>query len=173
MKISCRIIDNENSHQLHPYNTAFLCNEALLHSSRTANRDFSKGCVVPCVIMAKRKLIVVPWYHEGETAFAPCSPATNVACNNNRLQVFSYILSPGCVFPGTAVTPRWCTSWVRWSHGTTPMTLRGARSAVTPCPLACASCTRTTCSCGGSCTPNLCCLCCSRPTGTLLSAAAS
>lgn len=149
------------------------------------------GCVVWLVSLWPIENRCILWYHKGETAFIPCSPASHVACNNNQLLVcelrvglhllaplflsflLSDILFTCCVFTGTAMTPRWCTSWVRWSRGTTRTTLRGARSKATPCPLTCASCTPTTCSCGGSCTPNLWCLYCSRPTGTLLSAAAS
>ena len=74
---------------------------------------------------------------------------------------------------GTAVTPKSCTSWARWSRGVTPTTLRAARSEVTRCPRTSASCTPTTCSCGGSCTPTPCCPCCSGPTGTLPSTAAA
>lgn len=82
-------------------------------------------------------------------------------------------LQPPLVFTGTAATPRWCTSWARWSPGTWPTTLRGARWKVTPRLPTCTSCTRTTCSCGGSSTPNTRCRCCSGRTGTPLSTAAS
>lgn len=82
-------------------------------------------------------------------------------------------LQPPLVFTGTAVTPRWCTSWARWSHGTWPTTLRGVRWKVTPHLPTCTSCTRTTCSCGGSSTPNTWCRRCSGRMGTPLSTAAS
>lgn len=113
--------------------------------------------------------------------FSHCWAVT--ASNRNQMEAGISSLAFFCVFffsfqllllfTGTAVTPRWCTSWERWSRGTWPTTLRGAKWKVTPRLLTCTSCTRTTCSCGGSFTPKTCCRCCRGLTGTRLSTAAS
>lgn len=93
-----------------------------------------------------------------------------------HLHVLAFLLTliviTWCVSTGTAMTPRWCTSWVRWSHGTLHTTLRGEKWRVAPHRPTCTRCTPITCFCGGSCTPDLCYRYCRKHTGTPLSTAA-
>lgn len=137
----------------------------IIHAARTS-RPWGGCCSLPVWKITTIFIDIVLMIHP---KLLVC--LLQIRCSSSS--TLSSLLTPSLPSAGTAVTPKSCTSWARWSRGVTPTTLRAARSEVTRCPPTSGSCTPTTCSCGGSCTPSRCCLCCSGPTGTLPSAAAA